>query len=58
MSTVSGGLDDVRTITFPNMVKIVRQGAFHSVKSLVSVMLNEGLETLGMDKYPLKDADF
>lgn len=51
MDTVLGGPDDIRTMIFPNMVKIVRQGAFYCVKSLQSVVLNEGLEVLGTDEY-------
>ena len=39
----------IRTMIFPEMVKTVRQGAFRGVKSLKSVVLNEGLEVLGTD---------
>ena len=35
------------------MVRTIRQGSFYGVKSLVSVLLNEGLETLGTDEYKL-----
>lgn len=51
MTTVFGGPDDIRTIIFPKMVRTVRQGAFHGVKSLRAALLNEGLETLGTDEY-------
>ena len=54
--TVFGGPGDIRTMVFPNTVRAVRQGAFHSVKSLKSVVLNEGLETLGTDDGPGAEA--
>ena len=50
--TLFGGPGDIRTIIFPKTVRVVRQGAFYSVKSLKSVVLNEGLEMLGTDEYP------
>ena len=36
-----------KSFTFPRSVKIARDGAFHNVKCLESVVLNEGLEMLG-----------
>ena len=53
MKMVFGGPGDVRTVTFPNMVRTVRQGSFHNVESLRSVTLNEGLETLGTEERSL-----
>ena len=50
MEKVFGGPDDIRTIIFPNMVRTIRQGSFRGVKSLVSVVLNEGLEVLGTEE--------
>ena len=50
---IFGGPDDVRTIIFPAMVRTIRQGSFRDVKSLRSVVLNEGLETLGTDEHSL-----
>ena len=47
METVSGGPDDIRTMIFPATVRKVRQGLFCGMKSLVSVVLNEGLEAPG-----------
>ena len=49
--TVFGGPDDIRTVIFPTMVRIIRQGSFYGIKSLRSVVLNEGLEALGTDEY-------
>ena len=53
MEKIFGGPDDIRTVIFPKMVRTVRQGAFRGVKSLVSVLLNEGLEVLGTDERSL-----
>ena len=53
MKTIFGGPDDIRTMIFPKMVRIIRQGSFRGVKSLVSAVLNEGLETLGTDEHKL-----
>ena len=53
MKMVFGGPDDIRTIIFPKMVKIIRQGSFRDVESLRSVVLNEGLETLGTEERSL-----
>ena len=50
MRKIFGGPDDIRTIIFPKMVRTIRQGAFHDVKSLRTAILNEGLETLGTDE--------
>ena len=50
MTTVFGGSDGIRTITFPSAVRAIRQGAFYKVESLRSVVLNEGLEALGTDE--------
>ena len=51
---VLGGPDDIRTIIFPEMVRTVRQGSFRGVKSLKSVVLNEGFETLGTEEHSLE----
>lgn len=51
MSSVFGGSDGIRTITFPAMVRTIRQGSFYNVKCLKSVVLNDGLEILGTDEY-------
>ena len=51
MEKVFGGPDDIRTVIFPNMVRTVRQGSFCGVRSLVSVLLNEGLEMLGTEEH-------
>lgn len=53
MKEIFGGPDNIRTMIFPNTVRTVRQGAFRGIKSLKSVMLNEGLETLGTDECSL-----
>ena len=58
MKEIFGGPYDIRTIIFPNMVRTVRQGAFRDVKSLVSVVLNEGLETLGTEEQSLNQLKF
>ena len=55
METVFGGSDGIRTMTFPNMVRAIRQGSFYEVKSLRAVVLNEGLEVLGTEEYDLDD---
>ena len=47
-SEVLGG--SVRTITFPATVGTIRQDAFCRAKSLLSVVLNDGLEVLGTDE--------
>ena len=39
----------------PQSVRTIRQGAFCKCESLRTVVLNEGLETLGTDEYPEKD---
>ena len=46
MSRIVLGAKDVRTITFPNTVREVSDGAFADA-NLLSAVLNEGLETLG-----------
>ena len=53
MKIVFGGPDDIRTMIFPEMVRIIRQGSFYGVKSLISIVLNEGLETLGTEEQSL-----
>ena len=50
METVFGGPDDIRTIIFSDMVRIIRQGSFYDIKSLKAVMLNEGLGALGTEE--------
>ena len=47
MSALVEGAKDVITITLPKTVKEVQHAAFYWVASLQSVVLNEGLETLG-----------
>ena len=56
METVFGGSDDIRTMTFPNTVRTIRQSSFHEAKSLRSVVLNEGLEVLGTREHTKEDA--
>ena len=46
MSQIVLGLPEIRTITFPNTVRDVQEGAFCRI-FLMSVVLNEGLEELG-----------
>ena len=58
MKKISGGPDDIRTIIFPNMVRTVRQGSFRGVKSLKSVILNEGLEVLGTEEHSLSPSRY
>ena len=58
METILGGSDGIRTIIFPNMVRTVRQGSFREVKSLRTVMLNEGLEALGTSEYVSDDKTY
>ena len=50
MDNVLAGPDNVRTMTFPVTVRIVRQGSFHGITSLKSVVLNDGLGVLGTDE--------
>ena len=42
-----------RTMTFPNTIRRVRNKAFYFNRQLLSVILNEGLETIGIydDEY-------
>ena len=47
MSSIEKGPRNARTIAFPSTVRAVRDGAFGKNGSLRSVVLNEGLETLG-----------
>ena len=53
MKTLFGGSEGVRTIIFPRTIKIVRQAAFCEIESLLKVVMNEGLETLGTDELTL-----
>ena len=50
LKTIFGGPDDIRTMIFPEMIRTVRQSSFHCVEPLRSVVLNEGLETLGTER--------
>ena len=50
MAEVSDGSEDARTMALPKTVRTVQQSAFFDVDSLRSVLLNEGLETLGSDE--------
>lgn len=43
--------DSIRTIIFPETVRVVEQGAFFRNQALRSAVVNEGLETLGTDEY-------
>ena len=56
--TVFGGPGDIRTIIFPTMVRIIRQGSFYGIKSLKSVVLNEGLEVPGTEERSLDQFTF
>lgn len=47
MKSLFGGSDGIRTVTFPNTVRSVRQGAFFDIPTLRSAILNNGLEALG-----------
>lgn len=47
MSAVVCGYAKVRTILFPNTVRVIWDGAFCKNNALKSAVLNEGLETLG-----------
>ena len=53
MKDIFEGSDSVSTMIFPSMVRTIWQDSFHGVKSLKSVVLNEGLETLGTDECKL-----
>ena len=50
MAEISGAPDDIRTVTFPGMVRRVRQASFRDTGLLRSAVLNEGLEALGTDE--------
>lgn len=58
MTEVLGGSDGITTLIFPDIIRSIRQGSFRKVKSLRSVVLNEGLETLGTDEHTLDDSAF
>ena len=47
MAEVVGGTDGTKTLTFPNTVKAVQKDAFQRISPLASVILNDGLETIG-----------
>lgn len=53
MKDIFEGSDSVSTMIFPSMVRTIWQDSFYGVKSLRSVVLNEGLETLGTDECKL-----
>ena len=48
----------LESIEFPVSLRTIAQGAFNKCKSLKTAKFNEGLEVLGTDEYPPKDADF
>lgn len=48
----------LQNITMPSSVRTIHQSAFGFCKNLEYAILNEGLETLGTDEYPPKDAGF
>lgn len=50
MIKVLNSSDNIRTMTFPAMVRSIEYGTFYDIKSLRSIVLNEGLETLGTDR--------
>lgn len=50
MSQVVNGSSHARTIAFPNTVRGARDCAFLENKTLISAVLNEGLEMLGERK--------
>ena len=41
-------------VTFPRSLRVLAQATFAKCKSLKTVVLNEGLETLGTDEYDSK----
>ena len=45
---IARGNKMTRTMTFPNTVRRVRDEAFYFSRQLLSVILNEGLETIGI----------
>ena len=47
MRLIIWALIRIRTMIFPNTVRIVFQAAFNNIRILRSVILNEGLEVLG-----------
>lgn len=51
MTEILVGSDKVRTIIFPRMIRIVKNELFYATETLRSVILNEGLEVLGVDEY-------
>lgn len=44
-------MSGLQSLTLPESVRTVAQGAFHDCGSLKTVVLNEGLEALGTDEY-------
>lgn len=52
MKEIVRSSEGIRTVTFPKTVRTVRQEAFYCIKSLLSSVLNEGLEELGTEEHP------
>ena len=52
LSRVVRGAKNIRTATFPGTTRKVSDGAF-AATSIMSVVLNEGLEALGVDECPI-----
>ena len=46
MTSIFGGSDGIRTITFPDTIRTVKDDAFKDNRSLRSAVLNEGLGEL------------
>ena len=59
MSVIAKGAENIKTVTFPNTVKTVKNDAFsgklEKMGTLESAILNEGLERLGECKYRYGD---
>ena len=49
--TLSGGSDSARTLAFPPTIRDVAEKAFYKTKTFLSMILNEGLEELGTQKF-------
>lgn len=46
MTQILAGQEGVRTLTFPATVREVNTGAFSNLESLISIIMNEGLDML------------
>lgn len=58
MTKIFGGPKGVKTMICPKTIRAVRQGAFCKIKSLRSIVLNEGLEALGAEEQLLGEDAF